>query len=870
MSKRIGIITLGCKVNQYESEAFSEELVKRGYEVCDGSDYCDAYIINTCTVTAEADRKSRQMIRRAARSGEKTAVVVTGCTAEYSAEELSAIEGVIAVCGNGEKMKCVDILDEYFNSSSADYPIIHTPSVWDAEFEKMHLNAFPRTRVYIKIEDGCENKCAYCAIPRARGSVRSKAPEDVLREVKGFVDEGCPEIVLTGIETASYGKDLNGVKLGLLLRLVDAIAGDCRIRLGSLDPSLFKEGFVNEIKDLRSLAPHFHISLQSGSSGVLALMKRKYNADMAREAIDRIRAAIPGVMFTTDVIVGFPGETEEDFLDTAEFLRDVRFLSAHIFPYSEREGTLAAEMPNKVPTNVRKERAAKLTEFQKIIKSELLDEEITRLPEREVLFETYTDGKAHGHTDSFIEVCVESPCDLRGHKLTVTLKSHNGDICFAEIKDTNALKSLLPGEGYVPKRKAGIVKGFNAADDDYLMRIKRDLGLGAELEELKFIRSNLCAKGKDPTVSELYFMVELMRDIIKHASLYKRVSEVKDASGGLCELLSSLSRRYATVADDADKPSVSALAEFAATGRSIQERNGVYVCKKDSREFPLPHAGNHETVTVGDYTLTLSTGAPLGSRDKAEICAVIAPPRGMDIEEFITLTQLICTRFAKVHADAAFVPATENGFLRDLFKMTDGALIDATLLPVPSAYAEAVLLPLNPSLMIFTQKRYLSDLWKISAEYSITPCAPAVLSQKGFTIKAPEGNVVIPNLGEIIAIGDFGVPYKFDAEFDYTSIDSIETFSHDFSISDCTLTVKSSDFHTFYEKLVDLMSDKNAVYAVCGTVNVYDGATIPMILTLDAFRRTEKPRVLYSRFFSGERTSICVFRLSEKKISKNL
>lgn len=870
MSKRIGIITLGCKVNQYESEAFSEELIRRGYEVCDSSENCDAYIINTCTVTAEADRKSRQMIRRAARSGERVAVVVTGCTAEYSAEELSAIDGVIAVCGNGEKMKCVDIIDEYFNSSEVEYPIIHTPSVWDAEFEKMHLNAFPRTRVYIKIEDGCENKCAYCAIPRARGNVRSKAPEDVLREVKGFIDEGCPEIVLTGIETASYGKDLEGVKLGFLLRLVDAIAGDCRIRLGSLDPSLFKEGFVNEIKDLRSLAPHFHISLQSGSSGVLALMKRKYNADMAREAIKRIREAIPGVMFTTDVIVGFPGETEEDFLDTAEFLRDARFLSAHIFPYSEREGTLAAEMPNKVPVNVRKERAAKLTEFQKTIKADILNEEIERLPEREVLFETYADGKAHGHTDSFIEVCVDAPCDLRGLKFTVTLTGHDGEVCFGEIKDKSALETLLPGEGYVPKRKAGVVKGFNAADDGYLMRIERDLGLNAELEELKFIRGNLCAKGKDPTVAELYFMIELMRDIIKNASLYKRVSEVKGADSDVREMLTSLARRYSSFADDADEPSVALLAEFAATGRTNRERNGIFVCRKDSREFPLPHGGNHETVEVGDYAFTLSTGAPLGSRDKAEICVLISPPRDMGIEEFITVTQMICARFAKIHADAAFIPATENGFLRDLCSMTDGALIDVTLLPTPSAFAEAVLLPLNPSLMIFTQKKHLSDLWKIAGEYSIKPCAPAVFSQKGFTIKAAEGNVVIPNLGELFAHGDFGVPYKIDGEFNYASIDDIEQLSQDLSISDCTLTVKSSKSETLYEKLADLMGDKSAVYAVCGTVNVYDGAAIPMILTLDAFRRNEGPRVLYSRFFSGEKTSICVFRLTEKKISKNL
>ena len=866
MSKRIGIITLGCKVNQYESEAFSEELIRRGYEVCDEATDCDAYIINTCTVTAEADRKSRQMIRRAARSREGVAVVVTGCTAEYSAEELSSIEGVIAVCGNGEKMKCVDILDDYFNSQTSEYPIVHMPSVWEAEFEKMQLNAFPRTRVYIKIEDGCENKCAYCAIPRARGNVRSKAPEDVLREVKGFIDEGCPEVVLTGIETASYGKDLEGVKLGLLLRLVDAIAGNCRIRLGSLDPSLFKESFVSEIKGLSSLAPHFHISLQSGSSSVLALMKRKYNADMARDAIQRIREAIPGVMFTTDVIVGFPGETEDDFLDTAEFLRDARFLSTHIFPYSEREGTLAAEMPNKVPVSVRKERAARLTEFQKQIKAQLLTEEIERLPERKVLFETYSDGKAHGHTDSFIEVCVESPCDLRGHTLTVTLTAHDGDVCFGEIKDTKSLAALLPGEGYIPKRKSGVVKGFNAADDDYLMRINRDLGLRAELEELKFIRQNLCPKSKDPSVAELYFAVDLMRDILKHASLYKRVSTVSGADKDAQKLLASLARRYSTVSDDADNPEVTTLAEFAASGRKIPQRNGIFITKKDAREFPPPHSGNMETVIAGDYAFTLSTGVPLGSLDKQEICAVLSPPRGMNTDEFFEIANKICAKFSKTHPDASFVPATKNGFLRDLFEITDAALIDVTLLPTPAAFAEAVLLPLDSSVMVLTQKRHLSELWKIAGEYAITPCAPAVFSGKGFTVKAPEGNIVIGNLGKLFALGDFGVPYRIEESSDTSAIDSTESISYDFSISDCSLTVRASDNNTIYEKLCDLMSDKSAVYAVCGTVNVYDGATIPMILALDAFRRNEKPRVLYSRFFSGEKASICIFKLTEKKI----
>ncbi|MBO5701949.1 MAG: tRNA (N(6)-L-threonylcarbamoyladenosine(37)-C(2))-methylthiotransferase MtaB [Clostridia bacterium] len=434
MKKKIGIITLGCKVNQYESEAFAEALTDLGYEICDATEPCDAYIVNSCTVTAEADRKSKQMIRRAARSNQGAVVVVTGCTAEYSSKQLSEIEGVIAVCGNAKKLECVKILDEYFRTGDAQYPVIKVDPIEEAEFETMHLTGFPRTRVYIKIEDGCENRCAYCAIPGARGKVRSKAPEDVLREVQGFINAGCREIVLTGIETASYGKDLSDATLASLLRDVDAIAGDCKIRLGSLDPSLFKQSFADAIKNLKSLAPHFHISLQSGSSNVLALMRRKYNANGARAAMERIREAIPNVMFTTDIIVGFPGETEENFNETVEFVKEARFLDAHIFPYSEREGTEAAVMKNKVPVPVRRERAAKLIEIQNSVRDSLLDEIIEKSPTVSVLFETYADSHVQGHTDSFLAVTAKSDRDMHGEIHKVKLTSHKDGICFGEIQ----------------------------------------------------------------------------------------------------------------------------------------------------------------------------------------------------------------------------------------------------------------------------------------------------------------------------------------------------------------------------------------------------------------------------------------------------
>lgn len=424
----VGILTLGCKVNQYESEALAERFAARGIEVREPSCACDGYVVNTCTVTAEADRKSRQMIRRLHQFNPAAPIVVTGCTAQTSPEKLAAIEGVAAVVGNSAKLTCADILiDAMENRVSGDTRII-VPDLALVPFEPMCLRSFPRTRVYIKIEDGCENKCAYCAIPGARGPVRSKAPEDVISEIRGFIDAGVREIVLTGIETASYGKDLKNVTLADLLRQADAVCGDCRIRLGSVDPSLFRQSFVDGIKDLRSVAPHFHISLQSGSSKTLAGMRRKYNADGARAAMERIRTAIPGVQFTTDVIVGFPGETDEDFAETKQFLIDERFLTVHIFPYSRRRGTPADTMRDQVPEEVKHARAAELASLEAEIRRDILDGIVSAGGTYPVLFETFADGIATGHTPSFLEVAVPSERDLHGITRNVRITSHDGNV----------------------------------------------------------------------------------------------------------------------------------------------------------------------------------------------------------------------------------------------------------------------------------------------------------------------------------------------------------------------------------------------------------------------------------------------------------
>lgn len=420
-NKKVGMLTLGCKVNQYESEAIAEALAAFGITAAEPDADCDAFIVNTCTVTAEADRKSRQMIRRLHAANPSAPIIVTGCTAQSAPQKIAEMEGVRAVCGNAEKLKCASLASELIEEKELKKPSIYVPDIESAPFEKMSLRSFPRTRVYIKIEDGCENRCAYCAIPAARGSVRSKHPDDVLREVSEFVADGCPEIVLTGIETASYGRDLDGVTLADLLCRVDEICDKTRIRLGSIYPTLLDEEFVSKISKLKHIAPHFHISLQSGSTKTLAAMNRRYTAEEAAAAMARLRAAMPDVMFTTDVIVGFPGESEKEYAETRDFLTKNRFLTAHIFPYSPREGTPAAAMPDQVSQEDKKRRAASLAALQKQITREILTAQIEKAPIRSVLFETFSNGKATGHTDSFIEIIAPSDVDIKGKEFSVRL-----------------------------------------------------------------------------------------------------------------------------------------------------------------------------------------------------------------------------------------------------------------------------------------------------------------------------------------------------------------------------------------------------------------------------------------------------------------
>ena len=434
----VGIYTLGCKVNQYESEAFAELLRSSGISVLPPSEICDGYIINTCTVTAESDRKARQFIRRAIKKNPLAIIAVTGCFAETSPEDVGKIKGVDIIVGNSRKLLAVDMLCELLESGEKpDSPRTVKGDLSSAPFEDMTITRFDRTRAYVKIEDGCENHCSYCIIPAARGGVRSKPPCRVIEELKLLCRGGCREIVLTGIETASYGKDLEGVSLADILEEADRLEGMGRIRLGSLDPSLIRPEFADRLAGLKNLAPHFHLSLQSGSDRILALMKRKYNSAMAMRAIELLRERIPNVKFTTDVIVGFPGETEKDFLDTVEFVRTARFLMVHIFPYSKRKGTIAATMKDQIPEDVKKERLHILSAVAEESRRAILSETVAHRPTLPVLFETYENGFAFGHTADFLEVSVPSDIPLHSITRNVTLTDTDGKVCFGYFSDTD-------------------------------------------------------------------------------------------------------------------------------------------------------------------------------------------------------------------------------------------------------------------------------------------------------------------------------------------------------------------------------------------------------------------------------------------------
>ena len=428
MKMKAAFFTLGCKVNQYESTAIAEEFEKHGFIIGKFSEKCGVYIINSCTVTAESDRKTRQMIRRAARHNPEAYVLVTGCYSQLNPGKTSGIDGVDFICGNSNKTRLVDAALGLIASGEKNHAAaIMVDDIDDAPFEPMTIHSSERTRAYVKIEDGCDNHCTYCIVPSARGKVRSKDPEDVLSEVRGLIAGGYREVVLTGIETASYGKDFeDGYRLIDLLEEVDELRGIERIRLGSLDPSILKPEFVERISKLKHFAPHFHISMQAACDRVLHEMKRKYNVAMVEASIKDLREKIPEVTFASDFIVGFPTETDAEFKETAAFIRRVGFTHLHIFPYSKRTGTVAAEMGGQVPDDVKSARLGRLDAVQRECIYAMAEGYIGQ--QKEVLFEMCEDGRAIGHTPEFLEVAVITNDDLHNEVRTVKLNGFDGTV----------------------------------------------------------------------------------------------------------------------------------------------------------------------------------------------------------------------------------------------------------------------------------------------------------------------------------------------------------------------------------------------------------------------------------------------------------
>ena len=397
----VSFSALGCKVSQYEIEALREAFLLDGFRECKSG--ADIAVVNTCTVTEEADRKCRKAIRRIHRQSPSAHILLLGCYAQSSPDEAASLPGVSYVGGTADKMRALSVARELL-SESAPPPRVTVRPLDREGYEPMEVSSSPRTRAYVKIADGCDCRCSYCAIPAARGPVRSRPRKEILAEITRLAEGGALEVVLIGIETASYGRECrDGYRLIDLLEEVDRLPIE-RIRLGSLTPEVLGGDFIPRAARLTKLAPHFHLSVQSGSDAVLAAMRRRYNTKMAMAAIKALRAAIPGVQLTADFIVGFPGESKENFAETYRFCEEADFLSMHVFTYSKRKGTEAAEMAGQVPESEKAARSAALTALAERMGSEILKGTVADGRALSVLFETVAGGYATGHTPSFLPV----------------------------------------------------------------------------------------------------------------------------------------------------------------------------------------------------------------------------------------------------------------------------------------------------------------------------------------------------------------------------------------------------------------------------------------------------------------------------------
>ncbi len=408
--KKCALHSLGCKVNSYETQAMQKMMESAGYEIVPfGEEIADIYIINTCSVTNIADRKSRQMIHKAKKLNPEAVVAAAGCYVESAGDNID--EDVDIVIGNNEKSHLIEILNEYFEhmdkEKSVDIGKI-------TGFDELNIDSpLEHTRAYVKIQDGCNRFCSYCIIPYVRGRIRSRKPDDVMAEIKRVAASGCKEVVLTGIHLSSYGLDFKDstVKLIDVIEAVNRIEGIERIRLGSLEPLIVTEEFVRRLAKCKKICPHFHLSLQSGCDETLKRMNRRYNVDEYYKGVELLREYFPDAAVTTDVIVGFPGETEEEFNITKKYLEKVCFYEMHVFKYSRRKGTAADKMPDQIPENIKSERSTELLELNEILSNGYREKYIGK--KVKVLLEEnhIIENKKYiiGFTDTYVRVALENP-----------------------------------------------------------------------------------------------------------------------------------------------------------------------------------------------------------------------------------------------------------------------------------------------------------------------------------------------------------------------------------------------------------------------------------------------------------------------------
>ncbi|MCR2820447.1 tRNA (N(6)-L-threonylcarbamoyladenosine(37)-C(2))-methylthiotransferase MtaB [Lederbergia panacisoli] len=416
--------TLGCKVNHYETEAIWQLFKNQGYERVDFESNADVYVINTCTVTNTGDKKSRQVIRRAIRQNPDAVICVTGCYAQTSPAEIMAIPGVDVVVGTQDRVKMLDYIKEYKEERQ---PINGVGNIMkNRVYEELDVPAFTdRTRASLKIQEGCNNFCTFCIIPWARGLMRSRDPKEVIRQAQQLVDAGYKEIVLTGIHTGGYGEDMKDYNLAALLRdLESQVKGLKRIRISSIEASQLTDEVIATIDKSKLVVRHLHIPIQSGSNTVLKRMRRKYTMEFFAERIELLKKALPGLAITSDVIVGFPGETEEEFMETYDFIKKHKFSELHVFPYSKRTGTPAARMPDQIDENIKNDRVHRLItlsdQLAKEYSSRFENEVLEVIPE-ERFKENPESGLYEGYSDNYLKVVFPASEEMIGKLVKVKI-----------------------------------------------------------------------------------------------------------------------------------------------------------------------------------------------------------------------------------------------------------------------------------------------------------------------------------------------------------------------------------------------------------------------------------------------------------------